>query len=334
MCGGAVIDADQGVARPGCESERTWGGVGSGRGRSSYPCRAVPGPALAQDLWESAMPIKTILACTNEEDTVETLLGAAAALARRFEAHLICDHVMEALIVHTSVAMYMPDPVHAEFNTAQMERAEKIEAAVKAKLQAETFAWEWRSERAASMTSAEHAVASARAADLVVAALSSPDKGRSDAQLILERVIRESGRPVLTLPHGYDGDVPGEKVLVGWSPTREATRAVHDAMDLMAPGAQVTLLCVDREGAPDRVTQATAEELAAALDRCGFRVDVSARPTAQRSVGQVLLQEAFERGADLMVTGAYGHSPFYDFVIGAVTNEVMAEAKLPVLFSK
>ena len=41
-----------------------------------------------------------------------------------------------------------------------------------------------------------------------------------------------------------------------------------------------------------------------------------------------------ERGADLIVTGAFGHSRLYDFVIGAVTLDLMKDAECPVLFSR
>ena len=46
------------------------------------------------------------------------------------------------------------------------------------------------------------------------------------------------------------------------------------------------------------------------------------------------MHEAFESGADMIVTGAFGHSRVYDFVIGAVTRDLLHNAELPVLYSK
>ncbi|MBT8412810.1 MAG: universal stress protein, partial [Boseongicola sp.] len=57
------------------------------------------------------------------------------------------------------------------------------------------------------------------------------------------------------------------------------------------------------------------------------------RDRAGAEVAEVLMKQAFEQGADMIVTGAFGHSRVYDFVIGAVTHNLLKDAKLPVLFS-
>ena len=57
-----------------------------------------------------------------------------------------------------------------------------------------------------------------------------------------EHVIRHAGRPVLHVPLNYKGEHVGKKVVIGWSPTREAARAVHDALPLLAPGAEVSVV--------------------------------------------------------------------------------------------
>ena len=51
------------------------------------------------------------------------------------------------------------------------------------------------------------------------------------------------------------------------------------------------------------------------------------------SIGDMLENESFERGADLIVTGAFGHSKVYDFVIGATTTHLLESMTSPVLFS-
>ena len=37
----------------------------------------------------------------------------------------------------------------------------------------------------------------------------------------------------------------GANALVGWTPTRESARAVHDALPLLLPAAKVTVLTVE-----------------------------------------------------------------------------------------
>ena len=65
----------------------------------------------------------------------------------------------------------------------------------------------------------------------------------------------------------------------------------------------------------------------------GLQVEVVHRTPGGNSIAECLLQEAFERGADMIVTGAFGHSRLFDFAIGAVTLELMRKADRPVLFS-
>ena len=82
------------------------------------------------------------------------------------------------------------------------------------------------------------------------------------------------------------------------------------------------------------MADACSNDLAAALSRHGARMTVTHRAHGGRSVADVLLHEAAEIGADLVVTGAFGHSRAYDFVIGAATRELLGSAPLPVLYSK
>ena len=62
-------------------------------------------------------------------------------------------------------------------------------------------------------------------------------------------------------------------------------------------------------------------------------VNLIAEEAPYRSIAAALQDTAEELGADMIVTGAFGHSMIYDFVIGAVTSDLLSSMKLPVLFS-
>ena len=47
--------------------------------------------------------------------------------------------------------------------------------------------------------------------------------------------------------------------------------------------------------------------------------------------GELLLGRARELGADLLIMGAYAHSPLREMLLGGVTRTVLAHAGLPVL---
>ena len=275
--------------------------------------------------------MKTILACLTGEEHAADVLSAAVPLARRHMAHLIGLHALEALIVYPGTSMHIPDVVYESMAQSQTKTADLLEAIFQDKVRPEDFVSEWRCVKAQTTPPAARIVEAARSVDLVIMAQADASEDRADRHYVLEHVIRQSGRPVLHVPNGYRGDVIGNKVIIGWSPTREATRAVHDAIPLMMPGADVAIVSVS---GGDGAESAGATELARALDRHGFKAEVVQRTAAKANIGEMLEREALERGADLIVTGAFGHSRVYDFVIGAVTLELMHSAVVPVLFAR
>ena len=280
------------------------------------------------------MALKTILACLTSEASASEVVAAASILARRRGAHLIGLHAMESLIVYPTLAMHIPGSVYADFTSSQVKAADDIEKMFRAQTDAEAFPCEWRRVKTESTTAAERIVESARAADLVVMAQENPDAERTDHLYIQQTVIRDSGRPVLVIPHEHKGEEIGKNILVGWSPTREATRAAHDVLGLAEDGAEVHLMSVTSNAQQDKAVTVTQNDLAAAISRQGFRTNTIHRQRSSDEIADILQREAFEIGADLIATGAFGHSRFYDFVIGAVSRTLLKTLKTPVMFSK
>lgn len=278
------------------------------------------------------MTIKTILVCLSSAKAAIPLLKAAVPLARRLNAHLIGFHVIEPLVIYPGIAMDIPNDFYADFNKNQDSVAEEIKEVFEKHTRAEDFASEWRLVRSGNATLADRVVESARAADLV---MMEREMGRFGPTMdLVSHVIRTAGRPVLVIPHDYNGDgVIGENILMGWSATREATRAAHDLLLIAAKGASVGLICVGKK-VGDELGNHPANDMATAYDRHGLKAEVIHRLPGDQKIAQVLLAEAFERGADLVVTGAFGHSRGYDLVIGAATSALLETATLPVLFSK
>ena len=136
------------------------------------------------------------------------------------------------------------------------------------------------------------------------------------------------------VPREIRADAIGDSVVIGWSGTREAARAAFDALHLLTPGAEVTLLTVTKNGQPDAATSESARALALTMNRHGHHVEIVNRVAEVMSVATTLLREAFERGASFVATGAFGHSRTYDFIIGAATRELLTTLDRPVLFSK
>jgi nucleotide-binding universal stress UspA family protein len=163
----------------------------------------------------------------------------------------------------------------------------------------------------------------AHCADLVVAA--KRELAALDAPAVVEELTLAAGVPVLMLPpDGSEG--LGQTVVVGWNGSREAARAVHEGLPFLREAQRVILLAVG-EAAADSV-----EAGAAMLQRHGVTIEPHRIDGSDGDAGTVLLTQAADRGADLLVMGAYGHGRLRELVFGGATRRVLREAPLPVLF--
>src|SRR5258705_1720862 len=171
----------------------------------------------------------------------------------------------------------------------------------------------------------------AQAADLVVLGQRIPDHSTGlDAP---EDVILACSRPVLVVPYaGRRLDRIGENVVVAWNGSREAGRAVQDALPLLAMSGAVTVLLVDPEEDADIEA---AEDLVAHLARHGLRAktQVIRHQLATSLVADTLLAQIARLDADLLIMGAYGHSRLREMILGGVTRDILRNMNVPVLMS-
>ncbi|KEJ88591.1 universal stress protein [Sulfitobacter donghicola] len=279
------------------------------------------------------MGLKTILVCLTTPENAETLMKVAVPLARKHGAHLIGLHTIEALLVYPGIAMHIPETAFAKFSASQKQDSQEIRGVFEKHTAAEDFISEYRLIHAEAVSANERMVESARAADLVIMAHEDKDNDRFDQRNAQTQVIRESGRPVIVVPLGYKGPEIGSNLLLGWSDTRESARAAHDMLAIADEGAQVTVLRVGK-GSKDALKDSDAIDITEGLARHGIKPTLEIREAKGASVAEVLNRTAFEKGADLIVTGAFGHSRAYDFVLGATTYALLKEQEIPVLFSK
>ncbi|MEM6375414.1 MAG: universal stress protein, partial [Pseudomonadota bacterium] len=219
------------------------------------------------------MHLRTLLFCLTTPEHALQLMQVAVPLARRHNAHLIGLHTLEALEVYPGIAMHVDAQTFVSFNDSQKEQAEAIRAIFKATTDKEDFVSEYRLLKAQSKSAADRLVESARAADLVIMSQADKKVDRVDQHGVQRAVIQQSGRPVIVVPLGYAGPNIGRRLLVGWSDTREAARAVHDLVGVAEDSAEITLLRVGKGGA-DEMRDANMIDISAALSRHGFAVNL------------------------------------------------------------
>ena len=134
------------------------------------------------------------------------------------------------------------------------------------------------------------------------------------------------GRPVLVVPPKVD-HLDAKRVVVGWKDTREARRAVSDALPFLKRASEVVIVSV-KDGAGGNGQDTL--RLLQAHGVYAIRVQCDAQGA---SVAEALVEAAAEHGADLIVTGAYGHGRLREWAFGGVTRGLLAGAPICCLMS-
>jgi nucleotide-binding universal stress UspA family protein len=149
-----------------------------------------------------------------------------------------------------------------------------------------------------------------------------------------ERLLLASGAPILVVPGGWKSEPIGEKILVGWNASREARRAVADALPFLVKAASVTLLVIDSNKRADRHGEEPGADIALYLARHGAHVEVEQVSSRGSPVADLILSYAADHGIDLIVIGAYSHARSVEMVFGGVTRTLLKQAPVPVLMSR
>ncbi|QGY02044.1 universal stress protein [Methylobacterium mesophilicum SR1.6/6] len=168
-------------------------------------------------------------------------------------------------------------------------------------------------------------VAQAAAADLVIVGRET-DPGPALIAVDPADATMQLGRPVLVVPPGVD-HLDAKRVVVGWKNTREARRAIRDALPFLKRASEVLVVSVD-DGAGSEGQDTL--RLLQAHDVSAIRVRRDAEGV---SAAQALVEAAAEHGADLIVTGAYGHGRLREWAFGGVTRDLLSYAPVCCLMS-
>ena len=281
---------------------------------------------------EQLMSYKTILVHLHDNTRRQALLAAGVGLARTFDAHLIGLSVQPPVVVVPGIAggdvMVIEDHRHA-----YRQESARLKAAFETATMGQSFAAEWREADAAYDTVAMHVVEHGRCADLIVASQKDPDWPSSEHLEAPDRVVLESGRPVLLIPKSGEVIEPGKRILVAWNGRRELARAVFDALPLLKRAQAVSVVWVNPQDAGEMAGELPAVDICTALARHGVPCEATQNIQPVASVGAALLSAVKTHGADLLVMGSYGHSRMREFVFGGATRYVLENMTVPVLMS-
>jgi len=175
-----------------------------------------------------------------------------------------------------------------------------------------------------------HFALAARLKDLSIVPVKSQG---NQSEKIVERLIFESGRPILICPEDLAPKlaVVCDHVVIAWDHTAPAARAVADAMPMLQAAASVRIIT-----ATDSKTPALAESgaaLAVHLREHDVTAVFETVKLDDSSVGKVFETYVRVNAIDLLVMGAYRHSRLNEIVWGGATKTVIGRPPCWVMMS-
>ncbi|MFG1304748.1 universal stress protein [Xanthobacter autotrophicus] len=278
------------------------------------------------------MTIKTIALLIDESPARETRMAYSANLAARHGAHLIGIFQLPRQLTDHAASSYVRGHV-AISDLLRRQETQSKERIEHARTAFETLAARL-DVRHEFRVHAPHGDDERRLgslhADLVVAAnpkeLWSEDRPPPDATQLV------TGVPFLLVPMEWQKAAPPQHILVGWNASREARRAIGDAMPLLLAASSVTVLIVDPQDHA-RPGEEPGVEVAMFLVRHGVRLTVDPVASHGRAIADVIIEHAAANGHDLIVLGAYSHARSKEIILGGVTRSLLAHAPVPLLIS-
>lgn len=277
------------------------------------------------------MTYRSILVLLDQDFHCAARTARAVQLAKALECHLVG-------VAPTSLVDL---PASPEAAASLIELAAKVWDTLReqADQAAKTFADTCRAAGLASFEAvvdeadkAPSLVRHAHCSDLTVLSQADPSAAsfRATKELV-EQLVLHSARPTLILPYAGRFETVGSQVLVAWDDSREAARAVADALPLLRRAARVQVISWN-EATDDSTLRARLDALRRWLMWQGVVAEVQA-DTTPIDIADTMLSRAADMNADLIVMGAYGHARWAERMLGGATRGLLDSMTLPVLMS-
>ena len=288
------------------------------------------------------MSLKTVLAPVlgNEADTA--VLNAARAIAAPHGAHIFVTHVhrdpREVLVPQIGMGMSasMIETIIDQAESAAKESRAAALATFDRWREANKFpVIETPTDTDGISVSFETLVGEpgrivarrARTVDVVVVVAPS-DRDGTDAAVVAEAALLESGKATLVVPHDVEmGAITG--IAIGWNASKEAAAAVAHAMPLLISAEKVAVMT----GIDDDLKEEQLGMFVDSLRWHGVKATTKSFDASSGSISGRLQAEAREAGAQLLVLGAYSHSRLRESIFGGVTDDILTAARIPVLMA-
>jgi nucleotide-binding universal stress UspA family protein len=278
------------------------------------------------------MAFKNLLVHVDDSKACAARVRAAIDLAIAHDAHLTGVYIVTDPSPASFVQSQLPPGTLDMLRQQSQERAEAVLARFTEAAKRNQISFESRTDRVLYTAIAEALATHTRYADVVILGQADPEDTVLPRYLP-EEVTLASGRPTLVIPYIGPQATLGQRVTVAWDASREAARAVNDALPILTRAQAVNVVAVNPREKPFGHGEQPGADIAVHLARHGIKVEVQRIESRDVDVANIILSHVADQSSDLLVMGAYGHSRLRELVLGGVTRTILHDMTVPVFMA-
>lgn len=291
---------------------------------------------------EDTMGVRDILVVLDDGPVSEGRLQLATRIARQQEAslsavYLRSDREVPSRVSNRAPQMALTPGSSSELVTAALwevaaprDERDCLERRFRDCVRCVEHGGEWycldRPDHAALMSLA-------KAADLVVMGQVNPHVGAVPSWYRPQDIVVNCGRPILMVPYIGTYEEVGRRVLVAWDGSREAVRALNDALPIIASARMVTLITIRPDFRSFQRERVAMQHMRRHLARHDIVATVDESLRGDSSVHDVLLSRSVDLAVDMIVAGAFHRSPLRETLVGGVSRGLLQHMTTPILMS-
>ena len=147
---------------------------------------------------------------------------------------------------------------------------------------------------------------------------------------IAHSVVLGCGRPVLVVPGFFEPNSLA-RAAIAWDGSREAVRAVHDALPLLALSQSVEIVTITPPSAIE--SESDSKRISSHLANHGIKLEAGAIHIMAKNEPEALRKQIEKADYDLLIMGGYSHPIWLEFIFGGTTESALRSSKIPVLLS-
>jgi nucleotide-binding universal stress UspA family protein len=150
--------------------------------------------------------------------------------------------------------------------------------------------------------------------------------GSSHLKYLLNQMLSQSEKPLFVAPPRPADKNLGNRIVIAWNKSPEASRAVAAALPLISKASHVVIVSVGSDA--DRHS---IDHLQDYLSLHAKNVETAVLDPNGKKTGQVLIDKTAEGPGSILVMGAYSHRRWREQVFGGVTDFVLNNTDVPAL---